>query len=219
MVEDARRAEEVFEVGEDPPFPLAIGVGEVHDVSPPPLVIEGSLIFGGQEMERQRVFDLGGDECHLLEAIAGLSPFPTPQPPPQLLSNLVLCKTFHPPHPVNLQEVLHRPPDPPPSSPLESLLRFIECATRIPHGSPRRIGWVVFVELLQPVEHPFRHDVSGLVRRAEGETDLKKEGEEGEGDTPYIELGSVIADHAWRVVQGVHNLGALNGSVDLSAAM
>jgi hypothetical protein len=160
-------------------------------------------------MEWERVFDLGGNKCHLLEAIASFSPFPTSQPAPQLLSNLVLCKTLHPLHPINLQEVLHRPPDPPPSSPLESLLRFIECATRIPHGSPWRVGWVQFVELLQSVEHPFGHDVSGLMRWAEGETDLKKEGEEGESNTPYVELWPVIADHAWRVVQGVHNLGAL----------
>jgi hypothetical protein len=45
MVQDARRAEEVFKVGKDPPFPLAIGVCQVHDVSP--LVIGGSLIVGG----------------------------------------------------------------------------------------------------------------------------------------------------------------------------
>jgi hypothetical protein len=57
------------------------------------------------------------------------------------------------------------------------------------------------------------------MRGAEGEPDLKKEREEGEGDAPYVELRPVIADHPWWVVQGVHNLGALRRISRFSAAV
>jgi hypothetical protein len=111
-----------------------------------------------------------------------------PDPLLRLLTHHILFEPCHPAFPINLQEIIHGTLY---AFPLGSLKLLFRCTQLGFVGMrPGGIGGKELVEFLESIADALRHDVAGLVDRAEGETGAKEDGEERQGDAPDVELGS-----------------------------